>query len=111
MEILPLFCEIDDFCKVFERLYQTKAISNGKSRKRAARLSQSEVMTIPVMYHLSGYKNLKAFYLQEVLQPTRFGFSATLQLSAVCPITIEMPAAVVFLSVEYARRLHGHFIY
>jgi len=68
MEILPLFCEIDDFCKVFERLYQTKAISNGKSRKRATRLSQSEVMTIPVMYHLSGYKNLKAFYLQEVLR-------------------------------------------
>lgn len=68
MEILPLFCEIDDFCKVFERLYQSKAISNGKSRKRATRLSQSEVMTILVLYHASGYKNLKAFYLQEVLR-------------------------------------------
>jgi hypothetical protein len=30
-------------------------------------LSQSEVMTILVLYHQSGYKNLKAFYLQEIL--------------------------------------------
>ena len=26
MEILPLFCEIDDFCKVFEKLYQQRAL-------------------------------------------------------------------------------------
>ena len=34
MEILPLFCEIDDFCKVFERVYQRRALSNGRRRKR-----------------------------------------------------------------------------
>ena len=54
MEILPLFCEIDDFCKVFERIYQRRALSNGRRRKRKTRLSQSEVMTIFVMYHESG---------------------------------------------------------
>jgi hypothetical protein len=68
MDILPLFCEIDDFCKVFERLSQPKAISNGKQRNRATRLSQSEVMTILVLYHASGYKNLKAFYLEEIVR-------------------------------------------
>ena len=26
MDILPLFCEIDDFCKVFEKLYQRRAL-------------------------------------------------------------------------------------
>jgi hypothetical protein len=46
MDILPLFCEIDDFCKVFEQLYQLKALGNGKQRKRATCLSRSEVMTI-----------------------------------------------------------------
>lgn len=68
MDILPLFCEIDDFCKLFEQLYQPKAIGNGKQRNRATRLSQSEVMTILVLYHASGYKNLKAFYLEEIVR-------------------------------------------
>jgi len=66
MEILPLFCEIDDFCKVFEKVYEQRALPSGKRRNRATRLSQSEVMTILVMYHASGYKNLKAFYLEEI---------------------------------------------
>lgn len=68
MDILSLFCEIDDFLKVFEKLYQRRALCNGKRRKRATRLSQSEVMTILVMYHASGYKNLKAFYLEEIMR-------------------------------------------
>ena len=46
MEILPLFCEIDGFCKIFEQPYQPKAIGNDKQKKRATRLSESEVMTI-----------------------------------------------------------------
>lgn len=68
MEILPLFCEIDDFCKVFERVYQRRALGSGKKRNRKTRLAQSEVMTILILYHASGYKNLKAFYLQEILR-------------------------------------------
>ena len=67
MEILQLFCEIDDFLLVFEKLYQRRALPGAKRRRRrATRLSQSEVMTILVMYHQSGYKNLKAFYLEEI---------------------------------------------
>ncbi len=68
IETLPLFCEIDDFCQVFEKLYERRALSDGKRRNRATRLSQSEVMTILVMYHASGYKNLKAFYLEEMIR-------------------------------------------
>ena len=90
MEILPLFCEIDDFCRVFEKLYQPKALSNGKNRRRKTRLSQSEVMTILVMYHASGYKNLKAFYLQEIIRrhsgdfPGLCSYQRFVQLQARC---------------------------
>lgn len=76
MEILPLFCEIDDFCRVFEKVYQAKAVADGRGRRRATRLAQSEVMTILVMYHASGYKNLKAFYLQEILRHHSLDFPA-----------------------------------
>lgn len=76
MDILPLFCEIDDFCQVFEQFNRTRVISDGKTRQRATNLSQSEVMTILVMYHLSGYKKLKAFYLQEIVRYHNLDFPA-----------------------------------
>lgn len=69
MDILPLFCEIDDFCKIFEKVWRTRQLADGKQRRnRQTRLSQSEVMTILVLYHQSGYKNLKSFYLREVVR-------------------------------------------
>lgn len=90
MDILPLFCEIDDFCQVFEKLYRRRALSNGKRRNRATRLSQSEVMTILVMYHASGYKHLKAFYLEEIIRhhslefPGLCSYQRFVQLQARC---------------------------
>lgn len=90
MEILPLFCEIDDFCQVFEKVYQPRALGNGKRRNRKTRLSQSEVMTILVLYHASGYKNLKAFYLQEIIRhhssefPALCSYQRFVQLQARC---------------------------
>ena len=90
MKILPLFCEIDDFCKVFEKLSAGRALTNGKKRNRATRLSLSEVMTILVLYHASGYKNLKAFYLEEIIPhhslefPALCSYRRFVQLQARC---------------------------
>lgn len=66
MDIVSLFCEIDDFYQVFEVVWRKHQIGNGRSRNRKSWLSISEVMTILVMYHESGYKNLKSFYLREI---------------------------------------------
>ena len=66
MDIVSLFCEIDDFYKVFETVWRKHLIGNGRVRNPKTSLSMSEVMTILVMYHESGYKNLKSFYLREI---------------------------------------------
>jgi hypothetical protein len=66
VDIVTVFCEIDDFCKVFEVVWRKHLLSNGRVRNRKSLLSISEVMTILVLYHASGYKNLKSFYLQEI---------------------------------------------
>ena len=69
MDILSLFCQIDDFCKVFEKVLRQHQLTDGKAhRNRKPGLSLSEVMTILVLYHQSGYKNLKTFYLQEIMR-------------------------------------------
>lgn len=66
MDILTLFCEIDDFYKVFEKVWKNRSVGSGCVRNRRTLLSAAEVMTILVMYHESGYKNLKSFYLREI---------------------------------------------
>ena len=62
-KITEIFCSIDDFCKEFVPFWQKSLLCNGKKRIRASKLSLSEVMTIQVLFHLSGYKTFKEFYL------------------------------------------------
>lgn len=67
MDILPLFFEIDEFCRVFEPLWRKRLLADGlRKRDWRRRLSLLEVMTIPVLFHQSGYRNLKQFYLEFV---------------------------------------------
>ena len=63
MDILTVFCQIDDFCKEFEPRFNQLLISDGcGQRNKPGAMALSEVMTILVMFHLSGFRNLKTFY-------------------------------------------------
>lgn len=62
-KITEIFCSIDDFCKEFVPFWKKSLISNGKKRNRTCKMSLSEIMTIQVLFHLSGYKTFKKFYL------------------------------------------------
>jgi hypothetical protein len=67
VNILPLFFEIDEFCRRFEPIWNQHLLAqNCKKRNRRRSLALSEVMTIMVLFHQSGYRNLKQFYLQFV---------------------------------------------
>ncbi len=59
MDILPLFCDIDDFCLLFEPLWRKHLLETGR-RNRPSTLCLSEVMTIIVLFHASSYRNFKA---------------------------------------------------
>lgn len=69
MNILTVFCEIDDFCKVFEPRFNQMLIENGVRRRcKPSGLRNSEVMALLVMFHISGFRNLKTFYKGFVCQ-------------------------------------------
>lgn len=61
-----LFCSVDDFCARFEPDWKKQLLAQGKCRFRSRRLSLSEIMTIEIAFHLSGYKNFKTFYSELV---------------------------------------------
>jgi len=60
MDILALFCDIDDFCLLFEPQWR-KQLLETRQRDRTSTLCLSEVMTIIVLFHASSYRNFKAY--------------------------------------------------
>jgi Transposase DDE domain len=59
-----LYCSVDDFWISFEEQWHATLLSQGSAviPTRVPGLSLSEVMTIDLMFHLSGYRCFKHFY-------------------------------------------------
>ena len=70
-KIIEIFSMCDDFSKVFDKTVEQNAMTSGemtKKRKyhRDGMMSDSEIMTILILFHDSGYRCLKHFYLHHV---------------------------------------------
>ena len=70
--LITLFCSIDDFCQTFEpewkRILLEQHTTSGRWwTTRESKLILSELMTIAVFFHSSGYKTFKQYYLHIVL--------------------------------------------
>jgi hypothetical protein len=65
-EVTEIFYLSDEFSKEFAIIFKKHILqddSGKKHRNKSNRLSDSEVMTILIAFHLSGMRNLKHFYL------------------------------------------------
>lgn len=63
IDIVQLFCEMDDFCQTFEPAFKHKLLEDGTiKRNKPSSLALSEVMTIIVLFHFSGYRTFKHYY-------------------------------------------------
>jgi DDE family transposase len=68
MSLLELFCHVDEFCVRFLPSVQTQLLPDGKpTRQRQRSLCLSEVMSILIAFHQSGYRTFKDFYCRYVL--------------------------------------------
>lgn len=63
-KITEIFCLVDEFCQEFDR--STKPFLLGNPSKRPPKMSTSEVITIAMMFHLSGFRCFKHFYIYYV---------------------------------------------
>ena len=75
--ILELFCIIEDLSIQFDCVVAENAIEQGgkKRRKRKSHLSDGEVMTRFILFHMSRYRDLKSFYLKYVQVHLKSEFS------------------------------------
>lgn len=129
VDILPLFCDIDDFCLLFEPLWRRKLLET-RRRNRPSALCLSEVMTIIVLFHASHYRNFKAYYTEQVLKHYAWAFPRLVSYGRFVEL---MPAALVplcaylqtrkarcsgisfvdstSLKVCHNRRIHSHKVF
>lgn len=66
-KITEIFCMADDFCKIYDKFIKVNGLAPKREKKRRKyhreyRMSDSEIITIMILYHLSGYKCFKYFY-------------------------------------------------
>lgn len=64
-EITNIFCLADDFCKIFDSSIRNSLLPKETTlnkRNRKFKMSDSEVMTILILFHMSGYRCLNHLY-------------------------------------------------
>lgn len=97
--LVDIFFYADEFCKEFYKTLEGTQLSSDNSKKRRnkpCRLSDSEVITILICFHLGGHRNLKYFYTQYVQVHLKEQFPQTvsynrfveLQQKALLPMVI-----------------------
>jgi len=101
--LTELFCSIDDFLKS-QKLNPVNTIKDNKSRNRSGSLSMSELMTIFIWFHCSGYKNFKQFYVEYVCRYLKKEFPGLISYSRFVQLMprFMMPMAT-FLKASFGK--------
>ena len=60
-KVTEIFCLVDEFCKEYAEIVDKALIGN--KAKRPSIMSQSEVITLAIIFRLSGFRTFKHFYV------------------------------------------------
>jgi hypothetical protein len=67
LQLITMFCDIDELCKPFEPIFHQHLLQPGQgTRLRQPALALSEIMTIIVSFHWSHYRTFKHYYTDYV---------------------------------------------
>jgi hypothetical protein len=93
LQLIAMFCDIDDFCKAFVPVYHQHLLPTGQChRVRSPALGLSEIMTILVHFHWSHYRTFKHYYLDYVVPHLRPYFPTCVSYSRFVEL---MPRALI----------------
>src|SRR5215510_6009028 len=104
--LVEIFYFIDEFCKEIEKTMEGHLLpkdTSKKTRKRAFTMSDSEIITIMIMFHQSHYRDLKYFYINQIQKNYKSDFPQTvsynrfveLQQKALLPMTIFLQVCCI----------------
>lgn len=108
-KLIEIFCHVDDFNKVFINELQTHQLSEGtRKRIKPCSMSESEIMTIVIYFHLMRYRDFKHYYLFHVCRNMRAEFPQLLSYNRFVELmqTCLLPL-VVFLKIQRLGKCTG----
>ena len=130
-KLIEIFIAVDDFTNLFDQWLATRSLEPARQPTRQPDLTTSEIMTILVYYHHSGYKNFQ-YYFQRLVEPlmnTYFPHLISYQrfidlIPRQCPLHVVTKCLCLFnkrtgcyfadskkLPVCDNRRIHSHRVF
>ena len=100
-KVTQIFCIIDEFDKNFEfELKKLLPITDGKQhRNRKASLSDSEIMTILLLFHFGTYRNFKHYYIYCIREHMKRDFPNAVSYNRF----VELEQRVFFKLVSFLK--------
>lgn len=100
-KVSDIFCIVDEFCKNFDQT--TKNFIIGKRSRRPSIMSTSEIISILILFQMSGFKCFKHYYIHYVQRHMQAEFPKTvsynrfieLSQSVIMPLTIFLKTCCV----------------
>ncbi len=104
MNILKLYCHVDDFCQWLVTSENAELLGVTRKRGLAPRLSLSEVMTILIHLHQSHHRDFKACYMQHICEHMRSEFPTLVSYTRfVALMPSALPAMCLYLRVRLGQ--------
>ena len=102
MEQVAIFCDVDDFCKAYEEYCMHSLMMEKKKVLPRTRMALSEIITILIMYHLSGYRTFKWYYKNHVIKYHKQDFPSLVSYNRFVEI-MEYALVLLILYIVRAR--------
>ncbi len=98
-KITDIFCLIDEFCIEYTEIVDAHILGN--KAKRPSKMSLSEVITISVIFHLSGFRTFKHFYIFYVQKHMNAEFPKTVSYNRFTELMQQsVMAMILFLKTS-----------
>jgi len=110
MLLTTIFCDIDDFCKQYKKLIASKRLEKTIENKggRPRNLSLSEILTICVYFHFSGYHTFKRYYKDYVCNVLKDSFGCLVSYNRFVELMHEAAEPMFFFAAtRNSKNLRG----
>ncbi len=95
-QLIKVFCRTDDFCME----YMKHLLPEGEHKSARKTMELSEIMTIAVMYHLSGYRTFKWYYTKCVQKQWREYFPRLVSYNRFVEIMQNITAPLILYLIH-----------
>lgn len=100
VEITTIYVIVDEFCKTFHQLLNRQAIISNTAkpiRNKPCSMSDAEVITILIYFHLQGYRCLKHFYINHVQKHMQQEFPRTVSYNRFVELSQKVAIPMILL--------------